>query len=218
MISDSDLQRDVIEELKEEPSVDASQVGVAAKSGVVTLTGVVSSYAEKLAAEEVTKRVYGVHAVADDLVVRLPDGSQRNDADIAKASLDALRWNLLVPDDLITVTVDKGWVTLEGTVDWQYQRNAAAEAVRPLTGVRGVTNVISIKPQVRISASDVKRRIFDAFRRSAELEARRIGIDAQNGKVILHGNVHDWSEIQEAQRAAYSVPGVVEVENRLSVV
>jgi osmotically-inducible protein OsmY len=159
-----------------------------------------------------------VHAVADDVTVRLRDGSQRSDADIAKAALDALRWNSLVPDDVVQVIVDKGWITLEGEVDWQYQRNAAADAVRHLTGVTGVTNVISIKPKVRVTPSDVKHRIFEAFRRSAELEARRIGIDAHDGKVVLHGNVHDWSEVQEAQRAAFAAPGVIEVENRLSVV
>ena len=217
MITDSNLQRDVMQELKDEPSVDASQIGVAAKSGVVTLTGVVASYAEKLAAEHAAKRVSGVQGVADDLTVRLPDGRQRIDADIAKAALDALRWNAWVPDDVVKVTVDKGWITLEGTVDWQYQRDAAADGVRHLTGVRGVTNVISINPRAKVSAADVKRRIFEAFRRSAELDARRIGIDAHDGKVILHGNVHDWSEVQEAQRAAYAVPGVVEVENRLTV-
>src|SRR6188508_1245666 len=130
MIIDSILQRDVLEELKDEPSVDGSQIGVTAKNGVVTLTGVVSSYTEKLAATEAAKRVYGVHAVADDVAVRLRNGSQRSDADIAKAALDALRWNSLVPDDVVQVIVDKGWITLEGEVDWQYQRNAAADAVR----------------------------------------------------------------------------------------
>ena len=217
MISDSDLQRDVLEELRDEPSIDASQIGVTARKGIVTLSGVVSSYAEKLTAEESAKRVHGVHAVADDIMVRLPDSSLRNDADIAETALTSLRWHSLLPEEAIKVTVDKGWVTLEGTVDWQYQRDAAADAVRRLTGVRGVTNVIAIAPRAKISPDEVKRRIFDAFRRSAELEARRIGVDAHDGRVILHGNVHDWSEVQEAQRAAYAAPGVVEVENRLSV-
>ena len=218
MITDDVLQQDVLEELRDEPTVDASQIGVAAKDGVITLTGVVATYAEKLAAEEAAKRVYGVRGVADDVTVRLPDDKRRTDADVAKAVLDALRWHSLVPDDMVTVTVDRGWLTLEGTVDWQYQRDAAAKAVQHLTGVRGVNNLISLKPHVQISESEVKRRIYDAFRRSAELEARRIGIDARDGVVVLHGNVRDWAEVQEAQRAAYAVPGVVEVENRLAVI
>jgi osmotically-inducible protein OsmY len=218
MISDSVLQRDVLDELKDEPSIDASQIGVAASDGVVSLTGTVLTYLEKLAAEEAAKRVYGVHGVADDIVVRLADGSRRTDADIAKAALEALKWNSFVPDDAITVTVDKGRLTLEGTVDWQYQKDAAAAAVRPLTGVVSVGNRITVRPKVHVSSGDVKRRIFDAFRRSAELEARRIGIDAHDGKIVLHGNVHDWSEVQAAQRAAYAAPGVTEVENRLTVV
>ena len=218
MITDDVVQRDVLEELRDEPSVDASHIGVAAKDGVVTLSGVVGTYTEKIVAGEAAKRVYGVHGVADELMVRLPEDKLRIDGDIARAALDALRWHSLVPDDAITITVDRGWLTLEGTVDWQYQRDAAAAAVRHLTGVRGVTDLISIRPGMQISAAEVKRRIYDAFRRSAELEARRIGIDAHDGVVVLHGNVRGWTEAQEAQRAAYAVPGVVEVENRLSVV
>ena len=218
MISDNQLQRDVLDELRDEPSVDASQIGVTAKSGVVTLTGSVPSYAEKLAAEEATKRVYGVSAVADEIVVRLRNGAVRDDTDIAQAALQAMRWNSFVPDEKVKVTVDKGWVTLEGTVDWQYQKNAAAAAVRELTGVKGVINSINIRPKQVIKPGEVKQKIFDAFRRNAELEARRIGIDAHDGKVTLRGNVHDWSEVDEAQRAAWAVPGVTEVENRLFVV
>jgi osmotically-inducible protein OsmY len=218
MISDNQLQRDVQDELRDEPSVDASQIGVAARGGIVTLTGSVPSYAEKLAAEEATKRVYGVSGVADEIQVRLGDGSVRDDTDIAKAALQALRWNTLVPDEQIQVTVDKGWVTLEGALDWQYQRAAAESAVRALTGVKGVINSVRIKPRALVKPADVKQKIFEAFRRNAELEARRIGVDAREGKVVLHGNVHDWAEAAEAQRAAWSVPGVAEVENRLFVI
>jgi osmotically-inducible protein OsmY len=218
MISDNQLQRDVQDELRDEPSVDASQIGVAARGGIVTLTGSVPSYAEKLAAEEATKRVYGVSGVADEIQVRLGDGSVRDDTDIAKAALQALRWNTLVPDEQIQVTVDKGWVTLEGALDWQYQRAAAESAVRALTGVKGVINSVRIKPRALVKPADVKQKIFEAFRRNAELEARRIGVDAREGKVVLHGNVHDWAEAAEAQRAAWAVPGVAEVENRLFVI
>jgi osmotically-inducible protein OsmY len=218
MISDNQLQRDVQDELRDEPSVDASQIGVAARGGIVTLTGSVPSYAEKLAAEEAAKRVYGVSGVADEIQVRLHDGSVRDDTDIAKAALQALRWNTLVPDEQIQVTVDKGWVTLEGALDWQYQRAAAESAVRALTGVKGVINSVRIKPRALVKPADVKQKIFEAFRRNAELEARRIGVDAREGKVVLHGNVHDWAEAAEAQRAAWAVPGVAEVENRLFVI
>jgi osmotically-inducible protein OsmY len=218
MITDTELQRDVLKELKDEPSVDASHIGVTAQDGVVTLSGEVASYVEKVAAEAAAKRVYGVHGVAEEIKVRLRNGSQRTDADIARVALEALRWNALLPDDSVKVTVDGGWITLEGKVDWEYQRSAAAAAVRYLTGVTGVTNIITLKPRKKVSPSEVKRRIFEAFRRSAQLEARRIGIDTHGGKVILHGNVHDWSEAQAAQRAAYAVPGVIEVESHLSVV
>jgi osmotically-inducible protein OsmY len=218
MKSDEQVQRDVMEELRLEPTVDASQVGVAARDGVVTLTGTVTTLAQKYTAEQVAKRVYGVRAVADDIEVRLDDRGRRTDPDIARAALEALTRDWSVPDEKIQVTVEKGWLTLEGSVDWQYQRHAAAHAVRHLTGVLGISNLISIAPKPKISTGEVKHLIFEAFRRSADLEARRIGIDAKDGKVVLHGNLHNWAEVEEAQRAAWSVPGVLDVENRLEVV
>jgi osmotically-inducible protein OsmY len=218
MQSDEQLQRDVMDELRAEPTVDASQIGVAARDGVVTLTGRVNSLAQKYAAEQVAKRVYGVRAVADEVEVWLLDGHARSDADIARAVLEALTWDSMVPDDRVRVTVDKGWVSLEGTVEWNHQREAAGRAVRNLRGVRGLSNLLVVRPAAKVNPGEVKHQIFEAFRRSAELEARRIGVDAKDGKVVLHGNVHNWAELEEAQRAAWAVPGVAQVENNLEVV
>lgn len=218
MIGDNELQQNVLDELRDEPSLDAAHIGVTADKGVITLTGTVGSYAEKLIAEDAAKRVISVRAVANDVRVQLRDGHKRTDTEIAKAAIDALQWHSMVPDEWVKVTVDNGWLTLEGTVDWKYQKDAAEHAVHHLTGVRAVTNAISVNPTTPLKVGEVKHRIFEAFRRSAELEARRIGIDAHENKVVLHGTVHDWSEVQEAQRAAWSTPGVAEVENRLVVV
>jgi osmotically-inducible protein OsmY len=218
MQSDEQLQRDVMDELRAEPTLDASQIGVAARDGVVTLAGCVNTLAQKYAAEQVAKRVYGVRAVADEVEVWLLDGHKRSDADIAHAALEALTWDSMVPDDRVRVTVDKGWVSLEGSVEWNHQREAAGRAVRNLRGVRGVSNLLVVEPRAKINPGEVKHRIVEAFRRSAELEARRIGIDAKDGKVVLHGNVHNLAEVEEARRAAWAVPGVAQVENRLEVV
>jgi osmotically-inducible protein OsmY len=215
MKDDKELQRDVLDELQWEPSVEASEIGVAAREGIVTLTGTVPSYSEKLIAERVAKRVLGVKAVANDIEVRLVGTGERTDTDIAQAAINALRWKTLVPEDRIKVSVSKGWVSLEGEVDWHYQKESAEEAVRPLVGVHGVLNHITIKQ--RASATEVKSRIEASFRRSAELDAGKIRVETVNGKVILHGDVHSWSERQEAERTAWSAPGVTGVENRITI-
>lgn len=215
MTSNEQLQRDVLDELAWDPSVDASTIGVTANEGVVTLTGRVRSYADKLAAERTAKRVFGVHALADDLEVRLPSAAVRGDPEIAAAALSALRWHVSVPDDRIKVMVDDGWVTLEGQVDWQYQKQAAEKAVRFLTGVRGITNAMKVKP--RATPSDVKARIEAAMKRTATLEADQLQVAVKDDKVTLKGRVQSWSEREAAERAAWNAPGVVAVENDIVV-
>jgi osmotically-inducible protein OsmY len=215
-MTDRELQEHVQNALDWEPSIDAADIGVSVESGVVTLRGDVRSYSEKAVSERVALGVYGVKAVANDINVRLHDGQQRNDTEIAQAVLSALKWNTMVPDEKITVTVSNGLVTLKGKVDWEYQRRAAADAIRDLTGVRSVTNTISLEPHA--SALDVKSKIEAALKRSAEVDARRINVAVADGKVILSGNVHSWFERSEARHAAWAAPGVKEVDDRIAVV
>jgi osmotically-inducible protein OsmY len=213
---DKDLKQYVENAFDWEPSVDAKDIGVSVDQGVVTLRGNVASYTEKIAAERVALRVYGVKAVANDLVVRLASVYQRTDTEIAQAAVNALKWHTTVPDDRVTLTVKDGWITLAGTVDWQYQKDAAARSVRDLTGVKAVTNDIRVQPHVK--TIDVRDKIEAAFKRSAEIDARRVNVTAQDGNVILSGNVHSWAERQEAERAAWAAPGVSQVDDRLTVV
>jgi osmotically-inducible protein OsmY len=211
-----ELKEAVVKALDWEPSIDADAIDVTVDENVVTLCGRVGSYAQKLAAERVTLGVYGVKGVANDLEVVLAPVSARTDTDIAQAALQALTWNTLVPRERVTVTVSTGWVTLNGTVDWQYQKDAASRTVGELTGVKGVINNIIAKP--RLSTADVQSKIEEAFRRSAEIDARRVSVVAENGHVTLIGNVHSWAERREATRAAWSAPGVTQVIDRLAVV
>jgi len=215
-MTDKDLKQNVERALEWEPSADASDIGVSVDTGVVTLRGNVASYAEKMAAERVALAVYGVKGLANDLAVHLSSLFQRTDTEIAHAAVTALGWNTLIPKERITITVANGWLDLQGTVDWQYQRDAAARAVRDLTGVKGVANKIVIKS--RVKAIDVRTAIEDAFRRSAEIDARRINVTATEGTVILSGNVHSWSERRQAERAAWAAPGVIQVDDRLAIV
>lgn len=215
-MTDKELKQHVELALDWEPSVDATDIGVSADEGVVTLRGNVGSYIEKLTAERIALRVYGVKALANDLQVHLPNGDERNDTEIAHAALAALKWSTVVPHERLTVAVTGGRLTLCGTLDWQYQKDAAARAVGNLTGLTAVINHIIVQP--RVKATDVRDKIEAAFRRSAEIDARRVNVTVTDGKVILSGNVHSWAERQEAERAAWAAPGVILVDDRLSIV
>jgi osmotically-inducible protein OsmY len=215
-MTDRDLKQHVENALEWEPSFDAADIGVTVDTGVITLRGDVGSYAAKSAAERVALRVYGVKAVANDLTVRLLTAFERTDTDIAQAAVTALIWNAAVPGNRVTVTVSNGWLTLNGTLDWQFQNEAAARAVRDLTGVKGVTNNIIVKPHVQ--AGDVQAKIEAAFKRSAEIDARRVSVMATGGTVVLSGHVRSWAERQEAERAAWAAPGVSQVHDRITVV
>jgi osmotically-inducible protein OsmY len=212
---DDVLQQEVITELKWEPSINAAEIGVAVKEGVVTLSGYVDSYTQKLTAEKAVKRVRGVRGVAEEIEVRIPSVTKRTDADVARAALNALHWHVQVPEERIKVKVENGWVTLEGELDWAFQKQAAMDCVRDLTGVTGVTNLLIVKPKVK--TQEIKAKIGDAFKRSAELDANRIFVDAVDGKVTLTGKGHSWAEKDEAGRIASAAPGVSTVQNRIAV-
>jgi osmotically-inducible protein OsmY len=214
-MTDLELKANVESELKWEPSVNAAEVGVAVKDGIVTLTGHVQSYWQKIAAERAAGRVSGVRAVVNELEIRLPTSSQRTDEDIARAALNALSWSVSVPADRIKVKVSKGWITLEGNVEWQYQKAAAEKVVRDLVGVKGVVNLIEVKP--RASTAEVKAAIEAALKRSAEVDASNIQVEADGDKVILRGTVRSWAEREEAERAAWRAAGVRSVDNRVTV-
>lgn len=215
MKANSDLQQHIIDELVWEPSIDAGAIGVAAKDGVVTLSGHVPSLAEKEIAEHVTKRVVGVRAVVNQIVVKLLGTSERSDEDIARAVLHALEWDIWVPHRRLTVTVSKGWVKLEGDVDTQHEKLAAERAVQTLTGVQGVTNLIRVTPIV--NPSEIVSKIEAAFERSAIIDARRVQVESYKGQVVLRGTVRTWDERTAAERAAWAAPGVIEVENYIMV-
>lgn len=215
MKRDNELQGDVMDELNWEPSVNSAHIGVTAKDGVVTLTGHVPSYGEKYGAERAAQRVYGVRAVANELDVRLLGSAHRTDEEIAASCLHSLRASLAVPDERIKVLVRSGRVVLSGHVQWRYQRDAAEAALRDIAGVQSISNDITI--EVKPTPADVKNRIEAAFRRSAEIDARRIHVDAREGKVVLRGHVRSASEREEALHAAWAAPGVVTVQNDLSI-
>lgn len=215
-MTDSQLRQDVIDEFEFDPRFSGEHVGVAVDKNVVSLSGHVNSYAEKLAAIAAARRVKGVHAIAESIEVRYPYQAKTADDQIAKRATDILAWDVVVPEGAVDVLVQDGWVTLSGTVNWYYEKTAAEDDVRKLSGVRGVTNKITIKPQ--IDATDVKRKIESALKRHAEVEAGAIRVSVQNGsKVVLEGHVDNWDERRAVENAAWSAPGVAAVDDRLTI-
>jgi len=213
--TDVQIQADVLAELKYEPRVQPNEIGVAVKDGVVTLTGSVDSYGKKWGAEEAAHRVKGVKAVANDIEVRLPSSAERTDADLAAAAVRALEWDALINVEQLDVTVSKGWVTLKGSVGWQFQKDDAERVVRLLTGVKGVSTLITVRSS--INPSDLKQTIEKALVRSAETDAQGISVEVDGSKVILKGTVRSWAERREAERAAWAAPGVLSVDNRIAI-
>ena len=211
--TDEEIQKDVLAELKWDAQVQPNEIGVSVKDGVVTLTGWVDSYLKKWSAEDAAHRVAGVKAVADDIEVNL--FSERTDADIAEAAIRTLQWDASVPADKIQLTVSKGWVTLKGEVNWNFEKQDAERVVRRLTGVKGVSNLITVKPS--ITPSELKKRIEDALLRNVKVDANKITVEVQGSKAILKGTVRAWVEKEEAERVAWLAPGVTSVENRIAV-
>ena len=215
MKTDSQIQEDVLAELKWEPAVHAAGVGVEVKDGIVTLAGHVESYAEKIDAEHAAQRVSGVKALAVEIDVRLPGSSRRTDGEIADAAQSALQWTTVLPKNKVKVTVEKGWVTLGGEVDWQYQRQSAVQAVHRLTGVVAVSDHTVVKPKVSVSA--VKSDIEAALERRAHTDARAISVSVDGSDVTLAGEVHSWSERDLAINSAWGTPGVYNVIDNIEL-
>lgn len=213
--TDLEIHKDVVAELKYDPSLRDGDIAVAVRDGVVTLAGFVDSYADKWAAERAVGKVKGVQAIANDLEVKLPSASGRPDSDLAHAAVNALKWNTSIPQDRIRVKVTKGWMTLEGDVDWHFQREAAERAVRYLTGLKGVTNLIAVR--ARPAPSDLKQRITDALQRGARLDAERITVEIKGNTATLTGTVRSYAEYRDAERAARNAPGVTSVQNHLTI-
>lgn len=215
MTTDRELQERVLRALEFEPGVDAAKIGVTAHEGVITLRGSVSTFHERWLAERAAGRVYGVRALANEAEVLPSHDDRRSDTAIAEAAANALNWDTAIPAKAVLVTVRGGWVSLTGDVEWQYQREAAEHTVRRLYGVKGLTNSIVVRPRVHVA--DVKTRIEDAFKRSAEVDAQHVRVEARDGQVVLTGTVRSLGERREAERAAWSAPGVIMVDDRIAV-
>ncbi len=215
MKTDAELKKDVMDALKWEPNINDETIGVTVKDCIVTLSGYVSSYTEKQAVERAAQGVFGVKAIAEEIKVKLPGSGQRSDEDIAKAAVNALEWTTSVPHDRIKVKVQDGWLSLSGEVEWYVQKTASEDAVCGLMGVKGVTNLITVKPSIK--PADIKTKIESAFQRNAVLDARRIRVETRGDKVILEGIVRTYTEKKEAERVACAAPGVCEVQNNIIV-
>lgn len=215
MKANIELQQDVYDELQFEPAVDSADIGVTANDGIVTLTGKAKSLAEKWSAVRAAERVNGAKAVVDEIKVEIPSLYERGDEEIARTVLDTLQWDVFVPEECIKVHVENGWIILKGTVDYKYQYDAVEKAIRNLAGVKGITNHIKVKPVA--TPPEVKTKIENAIKRAAELDAQGIKVDVTGNKVILRGKVRSWAERGEAERAAWSVPGVTQVEDNLVI-
>lgn len=214
-MNDLELRRDILDELEFQPHIDAAAIGVAVENGVVCLTGHVRTYAEKIAAERAVKRVKGVRAVAEEIEVRIPGDADVADDVIASRCLDVIHWNAAIAEDRIQVKVQQGWVTLEGEVDWQYQKEGAESAVCKLAGVVGINNMLIVRPKA--SLEDIKDRIENAMARNAELDTRHLRVTVEGTTVKLEGRVHLWRERKAAEHAAWAVPGVTNVENHILI-
>lgn len=213
-MNDKELRQLVIDELEYEPSIDAADIGVAAENGVITLSGHVTDYAQKMTAERAAWRVKGVKGIAQKIEVRLPGDKRQNDDEIAQRALNILAWNAVIPKDGVRVRVANGWVTLSGKVRWNYQRLAAENEIRKLGGVKGVSNEIALAPGAQ--SSDVRQRIVEALQRHAEVEADAVRVDVlEDGTVRIEGHVDNWSEMRAVEHAVWSAPGVQHVEDRL---
>jgi VCBS repeat-containing protein len=215
MKSDFQIQKDVMDELKWDPFISISEIGVSVKNGIVTLSGHVDTYSKKLAAEKAAKKVAGVKAVAEDLTVGISPSYRKTDAEIAEAVISALKWHSAVQDEKIKITVEDGTVKLEGEVDWEYQRNNVKTAVENLTGVKSVIDLIMVKP--RITPTDIQQKISAAFHRSATLDSGKITAEIIGSKVIIHGKVRSFMEKEDAERAVWNAPGVTSVESKIQI-
>jgi osmotically-inducible protein OsmY len=215
MKSDTELQRDVAAELNWDPSIRNEDIAVAVKEGAVTLAGSIDSYAQWYAAERAVERVKGIRAIVNDLKVKLPGGKERSDSDIAHAAINAFKWDIEVPDEQIRVKVANGWITLQGEVEWQYQRSAAERAVRSLIGVRGVSNAVSLRATP--APRDIKQRIRDMLMRQARFDAENVTVEVIDHTARLRGTVRSFAEKRDAERAAWQTPGVTKVEDELLI-
>ena len=214
-MTDSTLRQDILDELDFEPSIDANDIGVAVEDGIVTLTGHVPNFGQKRAVERAVSRLKGVRGIAENIEVRFPGGPGMSDDEIAKRVVNMLKWSTMVPDGKVLVKVQDGWVTLTGKLAWNYQKTGAADAIKDLKGVIGISNMIELEP--RVSATDVRKHIEDALKRSAQLEAQAIQVDVAGNKVTLKGKVKAWTERKIAEDAAWATPGVTTVSDQLAI-